>query len=377
MLIIRRFQDLTLRTLAVRSNLIVRDFSDRKKDDSDSSDSDREDKKKPRKQPIKEETAAERLNKLLSTMNSEDNTQIVKNINMAKPGGSKKRSKAEDESKDVVEAAKNVASLLGEENQKQTEAELLNKLLNPNGTPPTTQSTKEATDPNELSLSDLIVGMKIDRRQPAIEYSRSEFVRKSLAPARPDQSRDRSVNRGRGGKNQHQQQQQQQHQRQPEPNTGSVNLFGAKPLDIFKDPSKLRDSPDMIQTWDHLHQHELKLAITHPPANYFQKMALWTEQGKLWKFPIDNEQGMDEEHATDFSEHIFLEQHLEPWCPTKGPIRHFMELVCVGLSKNPYITAREKKAHILWYRDYFEDKKELLKEIIIPQKETPKTVPSS
>ena len=130
----------------------MRDFSDRKKDDSDSSDSDREDKKKPKKQPIKEETAAERLNKLLSTMNSEDNTQIVKNINMAKPSGSKKRSKTEDESKDVLEAAKNVASLLGEENQKQTEAELLNKLLNPNGTPPTTQSTKDAVDPNELSL---------------------------------------------------------------------------------------------------------------------------------------------------------------------------------------------------------------------------------
>ncbi|XP_055907893.1 28S ribosomal protein S31, mitochondrial [Eupeodes corollae] len=368
MLSIRRFQDLTLRTFAARSNLIARYFSDRKKDDSDS-ESDREDKKRPKPAAIKEETAAERLNKLLASMNSEDNTQIVKNINMAKPGGIKKRSKPEEDNNNILEAAKNVASLLGEENQKQTEAELLSKLLNPNGTPPTSQqSAKQDIDPNELSLSDLIVGMKIDRRQPAIEYSRSDFVRKSLATSRSDQSRDRNGNQGRGTN---------QHQRKAEPNTGSVNLFGSKPLDIFKDPSKLCDSPDILKTWEHLYQHELKLTVTHPPSNYFQKMALWTEQGKLWKFPIDNEQGMDEEFATDFSEHVFLEQHLEPWCPTKGPIRHFMELVCVGLSKNPYITAREKKAHILWYRDYFEDKKEMLKDIIISQKETPKNVSQS
>lgn len=371
MLIIRRFQDLTLRTLAVRSNLVVRDFSDRKKDDSSDSDSDKEDKKKSKIEPAKGETAAERLNKLLASMNSEDNSQIVKNINMAKPGGNKKRSKPEDNTQDVVAAAKNVASLLGEQDSKQTEAELLSKLLNPNGTPLKTSqsSSNNETDPNELSLSDLIVGMKIDRRQPANEMSRSQFVRKSLATPRTDTSRERFVNRSRT---------QNQQNRQPEPNSGSVNLFGVKPLDIFNDPTKLRDSPDILETWDHLHKHALKLAVTHPPANYFQKMALWTEQGKLWKFPIDNEQGMDEEFATDFSEHIFLEQHLESWCPSKGPIRHFMELVCVGLSKNPYLSAKEKKAHILWYRDYFEDKKELLKEIIISQKETTqKTVPKS
>lgn len=67
-----------------------------------------------------------------------------------------------------------------------------------------------------------------------------------------------------------------------------------------------------------------------------------------------------EEH---FSEHIFLEQHLEDWCPTKGPIRHFMELVCVGLSKNPYLSAKEKREHIMWFKEYFDSKKDLLKEL--------------
>lgn len=40
-----------------------------------------------------------------------------------------------------------------------------------------------------------------------------------------------------------------------------------------------------------------------------------------------------------------------------------MELVCTGLSKNPYMTVEEKKEHIMWYRNYFGDKQKLLKEI--------------
>ena len=98
-------------------------------------------------------------------------------------------------------------------------------------------------------------------------------------------------------------------------------------------------------------------------------MILWSEQGKVWKFPIDNEQGLETEAQVDFSEHIFLEEHLEGWCPTRGPIKHFMELVCVGLSKNPYISAKEKKEHIMWFREYFEEKKDLLSEVILMDKD--------
>lgn len=158
-------------------------------------------------------------------------------------------------------------------------------------------------------------------------------------------------------------------ERQVHPNTGSVNLFGDKGLNLFKD-SKFKDLPSLCPTWDYLEKRELKLAVTHPPANYFEQMILWTEQGKLWKFPINNEQDWNMEVDVDFSEHVFLEQYLEGWCPTKGPVRHFMELVCVGLSKNPYISAREKKDHVLWYQNYFEDKKQLLKDIIIDASES-------
>jgi len=40
-----------------------------------------------------------------------------------------------------------------------------------------------------------------------------------------------------------------------------------------------------------------------------------------------------------------------------------MELVVVGLSKNPHITVEKKIEHINWFRDYFnqDDHKEILK----------------
>ena len=36
-----------------------------------------------------------------------------------------------------------------------------------------------------------------------------------------------------------------------------------------------------------------------------------------------------------------------------GPVRHFMELVATGLSKNPYYSSTEKREHIEWYMKYF------------------------
>lgn len=68
---------------------------------------------------------------------------------------------------------------------------------------------------------------------------------------------------------------------------------------------------------------------------------------------------MDEEARVGFHEHIFLDQLLDEF-PKKGPIRHFMELIIVGLSKNPFFTAHEKHEHIAWYAEYFKDKYHLI-----------------
>ncbi|GAB1863232.1 Small ribosomal subunit protein mS31 [Camponotus japonicus] len=142
-----------------------------------------------------------------------------------------------------------------------------------------------------------------------------------------------------------------------------INLWNGQPSRIFENigvPSQ--DIPE-LKTWAALEQRELKALMTYPPVNIFQELILWTEQGKLWKFPIDNEQGMEEEQNVHFSEHVFMERHLKEWCPKSGPVRHFMELVCTGLSKNPYLTVEEKINHIMWYKDFFESKQDLLQQL--------------
>ncbi|KAM8707827.1 hypothetical protein ACLKA7_014885 [Drosophila subpalustris] len=375
MLALRSTQWLNIRALlpAVCKNVGIVNYSSssQSKDDDGASSSDDEKKTKKQRKPAenKTETAAQRLNRLLGSMQTQANDQMA-TTEFPRPGDATRRRrealKQETATKDVITAAKNIASMLGtgESERKQTESELLAKLLGhnvesapdaPQGDVKSATAEAGSTD-KELNLSELIVGMKIDRRQQPQqqEPSRGEYVRRTLASRPKSKTDDRKPQRT-----------QRQVKREPEVFTGSVNLYGSEPLGIFtKGSPTLLDSPDMLSTWSSLNERELKLQTAHPPANHFEQMMQWTSQGKLWRFPINNEQDLQEEANVDFSEHIFLEQHLEGWCPNKGPIRHFMELVCVGLSKNPYVTAQEKKEHILWFRDYFEAKKDILKDLM-------------
>ncbi|KFO57360.1 hypothetical protein N302_00853, partial [Corvus brachyrhynchos] len=111
--------------------------------------------------------------------------------------------------------------------------------------------------------------------------------------------------------------------------------------------------------WDLEFAKEVAAVTAQPPRNGFEEMIQWTKEGILWEFPIDNEVGMEDD--AEFHEHIFLEKHLEGF-PNEGPIRHFMELVICGLSKNPYLSVKQKVEHIEWFQKYFEEKKELLQE---------------
>lgn len=83
---------------------------------------------------------------------------------------------------------------------------------------------------------------------------------------------------------------------------------------------------------------------------------------------------MDEELQTSFTEHIFLEEFIETWCPKKGAVHNFMELVCIGLSKNPYLSVQQKHEHLEWYRNYFEEKREVLQRVIQDSKNPPTLV---
>ncbi|XP_035193611.1 28S ribosomal protein S31, mitochondrial [Oxyura jamaicensis] len=142
------------------------------------------------------------------------------------------------------------------------------------------------------------------------------------------------------------------------------SLREGKRLNIFtKAPPETESALKTVSSptiWDLEFAKEIAAVTDQPPRNGFEEMIQWTKEGILWEFPIDNEAGMDDD--AEFHEHIFLEKHLKGF-PKEGPIRHFMELVICGLSKNPYLSVKQKIEHIEWFQKYFEEKEELVQEM--------------
>lgn len=64
-----------------------------------------------------------------------------------------------------------------------------------------------------------------------------------------------------------------------------------------------------------------------------------------------------------FYDHVLLERYLQDF-PKSPLIRQFMELVCVGLGRNPYWTAEQKLEHINWFRRFFNEKMNVLNETV-------------
>ncbi|KAJ7341517.1 hypothetical protein JRQ81_005708 [Phrynocephalus forsythii] len=146
-------------------------------------------------------------------------------------------------------------------------------------------------------------------------------------------------------------------------------LYTGKGLEIFTPAAETADAlqPATAPTlWDLELAKQIAAVYQPSPDNAFEEMIQWTKEGKLWEFPINNEAGFVDD--AEFHEHIFLEKYLDEF-PKEGPIRHFMELVTCGLSKNPHLSVKEKVEHIYWFRDYFKEKEELLKEIEAHEKE--------
>ncbi|XP_036117428.1 28S ribosomal protein S31, mitochondrial-like [Molossus molossus] len=138
----------------------------------------------------------------------------------------------------------------------------------------------------------------------------------------------------------------------------SKNVFKGKRLHIF-DPKAATDEAPETETapslWDVEFAKQLAAVNELSCQNGFEEMIQWTKEGKLWEFPINNEIGFDDD-GSEFQEHIFLDKYLEDF-PKQGPIRHFMELVTCGLSKNPYLSVKQKVEHIEWFKNYFNKKK--------------------
>lgn len=309
----------------------------------------------------KNQIAINKLNELLKSMKKGNDPEVIptvsKPIKLSQPRELARKVDQSQENRDESEenkqlgeklddAATSVAQSIGGNTEK-TKSELLNLLRIYNSEPNDLSEKKSQTS---AKLSDLISGMKIDRNQPNTVCSELGDVTKA------QQVRELM------GKDYNKDFNKRYNYRKPMDNYIPLNLFNSEPLNIFKNiDSKINDLK--LHTWDRLDKKSLEMAITNPPKNIYEQMIMWTKQGKLWNFPIDNEQGMDSEKNIFFVDHVFLEPLIDEWCPKKGPIRHFMELVCVGLSKNPFLTIEEKHDHINWFRQYFYEKNQLLNEV--------------
>ncbi|XP_074942018.1 small ribosomal subunit protein mS31 [Phalacrocorax aristotelis] len=238
---------------------------------------------------------------------------------------------------ELVAAASAVASSLPH-NKKQTQSELLAQL----------RQHEETTDKQKkggtINLRNVISEMAVKRQSPAqngVRISSRIFLDWDEDGQRIKSERLSS---------------QSFHSRRSLKVGRRLNIF-TKASTETKNALQTVSSPTI---WDLEFAKEIGAITAQPPRNGFEEMIQWTKEGILWEFPIDNEAGMEDD--AEFHEHIFLEKHLEDF-PKQGPIRHFMELVICGLSKNPYLSVKQKIEHIEWFQKYFEEKKELLQEI--------------
>ncbi|NWQ82997.1 RT31 protein, partial [Columbina picui] len=238
---------------------------------------------------------------------------------------------------ELVKAVSAVASSLPL-NKKQTESELLAQL----------RRHEETTDKQKkggvINIRNVISEMAVKRESPAqrsvrisnrisVDFDEDRQRIKSERPSHQSSDSRRSLKVGR-----------------------RLNIF-TKASTETENALQTVSSPTI---WDLEFAKEVAAVTAQPPRNGFEEMIQWTKEGILWEYPIDNEAGMEDD--AEFHEHIFLEKHLEDF-PKKGPIRHFMELVICGLSKNPYLSVKQKIEHIEWFQKYFEEKKEYLQEI--------------
>ncbi|XP_030324811.1 28S ribosomal protein S31, mitochondrial isoform X2 [Calypte anna] len=233
---------------------------------------------------------------------------------------------------ELVKAASAVASSLPL-NKKQMESELLAQLRRHEET---TDKQKKGT---LIDIRNVISEMTVKRQSPAQRAARiSNRISLQL-------DEDQRIRPGRMSSQ----------------TSESRSLKAGKRLNIFT-KAETENTLKTVSTptiWDLELAKEIAAVTAQPPRNGFEEMIQWTKEGILWEYPIDNEVGMDDN--AEFHEHIFLEKHLENF-PKQGPVRHFMELVICGLSKNPYLSVKQKVEHIEWFHKYFEEKKEFLQQ---------------
>uniref|UniRef100_A0A7E4W279 Small ribosomal subunit protein mS31 n=1 Tax=Panagrellus redivivus TaxID=6233 RepID=A0A7E4W279_PANRE len=138
-----------------------------------------------------------------------------------------------------------------------------------------------------------------------------------------------------------------------QPNKDAPSVFNDDSirLNLFSKGLK----PKSLAFWKQLDDDKARVTnLSMGPKNALEEQILWTEKGRMWPYPINNEYMIGEEENVSFMDHIFLEGYLAQHnLPKTGPVAHFMELVCVGLSKNPYMTVKKKHEHLDSFAKYF------------------------
>ncbi|XP_062340918.1 28S ribosomal protein S31, mitochondrial [Osmerus eperlanus] len=244
----------------------------------------------------------------------------------------------QNESTEMMAAVSAVASTLP--NPPQAESELLRQLKQQEALADA-QKTGDVTNIGNI-IADMKVGKRPSPRQNAWSTNQIRF----------DEDEKSTLDRGIMA--------------EMEGARGRRSLFSRKRMNIFNPATEKPVEADTHTAsptlWDIELANEVALSANLKSRNGLEEMIKWTREGRLWQYPINNEAGLEEEAGVPFHEHVFLERHLEDGFPRQGPVRHFMELVLVGLSHNPHLTVSQKEQHITWFRDYFQQKEEVLKE---------------
>lgn len=89
-----------------------------------------------------------------------------------------------------------------------------------------------------------------------------------------------------------------QQTKEEEENYVPVDLFNSQPpLGIFskENTENYKSSSNIeLKMWKKCREREMKILSSPAPKNFLEEMAVKTDQGILWKFPINNEQGIED-----------------------------------------------------------------------------------
>ncbi|XP_064628604.1 small ribosomal subunit protein mS31-like [Lineus longissimus] len=310
----------------------------------------------------------------LSSDSKDPDTGSKAKLDLAKPKNRRKeideRKVEADRAKEIgldhklVKAAESVAESLGGD-VKQTQSDLLQQLK--------VHATKAVEEEPEqvqkksaqsMSMGDLLSSMKFERTTSRRRGAPSKPRAKDSSSSSDDDDTPRKRDRF---PNTIAQREFQQSSFREERVKSMEEIFKGNRLNIFNTNDDLEvekktvAEPPSNPLFDEADAAEFLRLSSAPPANAFEEMIQWTKEGKLWHFPIDNEQGWDEEKKVGFHEHVFLDNLLADF-PQTPSIQHFMELVATGLSMNPYLTVEMKKEHINWFKEYITSKMHLIED---------------